>query len=215
MDAIGQVGTDWTAIGLVIDRSGSMSSVAEDTKGGIKQFITSQKEKQGKASLTLVQFDHEYQVLNDFSDLSAVDENAFLNQYEPRGTTALLDAIGRTVIEMSQKIEEMDSSERPARVIVTIVTDGQENSSREYTATKIKTLVEEKRAAGWSFVFLGADLDSMTVAQSYGFDGKQSAYYKASNIGSALKVVEEQVTAARSGQEVLFSSDQRAQLSGS
>src|SRR5579872_7509961 len=140
MSEISQVKTDYAAIALIVDRSGSMCSVAEDTKGGIKQFIASQKQKEGKASFTLVQFDHEYQVLNNFSDLNSVDENAFVNQYVPRGSTALLDAIGRTVIEMNQKIEKMDQPERPARVIVAIVTDGQENASTDFTVDKVKKL---------------------------------------------------------------------------
>lgn len=214
MSGITSVGTDWTAIGLVIDRSGSMWSVAEDTKGGVKEFITSQKKQEGKAALTLVQFDHEYQVLKNFAELGSVDENEFLSQYQPRGSTALLDAIGRTIQEMGQKMAEMTPAERPARVIVTIVTDGQENASKEYTASKIKALVEEKRAAGWNFVFLGADLDSIQVAESYGFDRKQSAYYKGSNISSTLETVSEKVKDARNGQEVLFSTEERDKLAG-
>lgn len=212
MSEISQIRTDLAAIALVIDRSGSMSNVADDTKGGIKQFISSQKQKEGQATLTLVQFDHEYQVLNDFTPLSSVDENAFVKQYEPRGCTALLDAIGRTVIEMSQKIEKMEPSEKPSRVIVAIVTDGQENASKDYTVEKVKALIEEKRALGWDFVFLGADLDSIAVAKHYGFDAKQAAYYKSSNIGGALDLIGDQVTAARKGLEVAFSPEQRTKL---
>jgi len=212
MGATTQVRTDTAAIALIVDRSGSMSSVAEDTKGGIKQFITSQKQNPGKASFTLVQFDHEYEVLNNFSDLSKVDENAFAKQYEPRGCTALLDAIGRTVIDMSQKIEKMGQSEKPAQVIVAIVTDGQENASREFTVAKVKKLIEEKQALGWNFVFLGADLNAITVAQSYGFDAKQAAHYESSNISGALQSIGKQVSAARSGCKVSFSSDDRRQL---
>ena len=206
------VRTDYTAIALVVDRSGSMESVAEDTKGGVKQFITAQKQHSGKASFTLVQFDHEYQVLNDFSDLSKVDENAFTKQYAPRGSTALLDAIGRTVIEMSQKIEKMVLSERPAHVIVAIVTDGLENSSSEFTIAKIKKLIEEKQAQGWDFVFLGADLNAITVAQNYGFSSRQSAYYDASNISGAFSSIGKQVSSARSGSKVSFSSSERSHL---
>ena len=189
MGAASPVRTDYTAIALIVDRSGSMESVAEDTKGGIKQFITAQKQNEGKSSFTLVQFDHEYQVLNNFSDLNQVDENAFAKQYEPRGSTALLDAIGRTVIEMSQKIEKMKPSDRPAHVIVAIVTDGQENASREFTVAKIKKLIEEKQARGWDFVFLGADLNAITVAQNYGFYSRQVAYYESSNISGALESI--------------------------
>ena len=207
--------TDYTAIALIVDRSGSMESVATDTKGGIKQFITAQKRNEKKASFTLVQFDHEYQVLNNFSDLKKVDENAFAKQYEPRGSTALLDAIGRTVIEMSQKIEKMDQSKRPARIIVAIVTDGQENASHEFTVAKIKQLIEEKQVQGWDFIFLGADLNAITVAKNYGLDTSKIAYYEPSNICGALKSIEKNVSNARNGSKVSFSIDERKRLATS
>ena len=212
MGSTTQVRTDYSSIALIVDRSGSMESVAEDTKGGIKQFITTQKQNEARASFTLVQFDSEYEVLNDFSDLNKVDENAFAKQYQPRGSTALLDAIGRTVSEMSQKIEKMDLSERPAHVIVAIVTDGQENASRDFTVAKVKKLIEEKQARGWDFVFLGADLNAITVAKNYGFDSRQVAYYDSSNISEALGSIGKQVSVVRNGSKVSFSPDERKQL---
>jgi Mg-chelatase subunit ChlD len=215
MGAITPVKRDYTAIAMVVDRSGSMECVAEDTKGGVKQFIADQKRIDGKASFTLVQFDHEYEVLHNFSDLGKVDENAFAKQYAPRGSTALLDAIGKTVLEMGQKIEKMDQPERPAHVIVAIVTDGQENASCEFTVDKIKKLIEEKQAKDWDFVFLGADLNAISVAQSYGFTPSQSAYYKSSNICGAFKSICEQVISVRNGSKVSFSPDDRKGLAAS
>ncbi len=212
MGAATQLRSDYTAIALIVDRSGSMEIVAEDTRGGIKQFIATQKQNKEKASFTLVQFDHEYQVLNNFSDLSKVDQDAFAKQYEPRGSTALLDAIGRTVIDMSQKIEKMNPSERPAHVVVAIVTDGQENASREFTIAKVKKLIEKNQARGWDFVFLGADLGGITVAQNCGLASGQTAYYKSSNIVGAFDSIGKQVLSARQGNKVFFSSDERKQL---
>jgi hypothetical protein len=106
----------------------------------------------------------------------------------------------------------MDQSERPAHVIVAIVTDGQENASREFTVAKIKKLIEEKQARGWDFVFLGADLNAITVAQNYGFDKRQTAYYESTNISGALQSIGKQVSAARNGSKVSFSLDERNQL---
>jgi hypothetical protein len=212
MSAITQVKTDYTAIALVVDRSGSMESVAEDTKGGVKQFLAAQKQNAGKASLSLAQFDHEYQVFHPFSDLRQVDENAFAKQYQPRGSTALVDAIGRTIIDMSQKIEKMDSSERPTRVVVAIVTDGQENSSHEFTVPLIKQLIADKQKLGWDFVFLGADLNAITAAQHYGFNTNKVAFYDASNVGGAFTSIGKQVLSARSGGQVAFSHDDRSKL---
>ncbi len=207
-----QMRTDYTAIALVVDRSGSMQSVAEDTKGGIKQFIADQKKNNaGKASLTLVQFDHEYQILNSFSDLKEIDENAFANQYQPRGSTALLDAIGRTIIEMNAKIKKMAEAERPNRVVVAIITDGQENSSREFTTVdKVKKLIEENKT--WDFMFLGADLNAISVAQTCGFDVNKACHYNASNVSGAFSSIGQKVSDARNGQEVQFSSAERSEL---
>ena len=123
-----------------------------------------------------------------------------------------MDAIGRTVIEISQKIEKMNPSERPAHVIVAIVTDGQENSSREFTIAKVKNLIEENQARGWDFVFLGADLGAITVAQNCGFAAGQTAYYESSNIVGAFGSIGKQVLSARQGNKVFFSSDERKQL---
>lgn len=211
MDA---VSSDYTSIALIVDRSGSMQSIAEDTKGGVQQFISAQKQAQGKASFTLVQFDHEYEVLHRFSDLSQIDENAFAQQYHPRGTTALLDAVGRTVLEMSNSIEKMEPSTKPARVIIAVVTDGQENSSSEFTAAKVKNLIEEKQALGWDFVFLSADLNGIQDAKAYGFSSESVVYFDSSRIGAALKSAGERVSDARDGKKISgFSEEERAELS--
>jgi len=146
------------------------------------------------------------------SRLNTVDEDAFVNQYEPRGTTALLDAIGRTVIEMSQKIEKMEPKEKPAHVIVAIVTDGKENASKDFTVEKIKNLIAEKKALGWSFIFLGADLDVMTAGQRYGFEPKEVAYFDSSNVKVAMQSIEKQVSDARTGKVVDFSQKEREEL---
>lgn len=209
-----QLRTDYTAIALVVDRSGSMESVVKDTKGGIKQFIATQKKNNGKAFLTFVQFDHQYEVLAD-RDLRAIDQNALARQYTPRGSTALLDAIGRTIIEMSQKIKKMKQSERPVHVIVAIITDGQENASREFTIAKVKKLIEEKKARGWDFIFVGADLEAITVAQSCGLGASQTAFYESSNISGAFESIGKQVLSARNGTKVSFSPDERKRLSAS
>jgi uncharacterized protein YegL len=202
-----------TAIGLVVDRSGSMSSVIEDTKGSIENLLETQKKVEGKATLTLAQFDHEYEVIHDFADLKQVDVKAFTNQYQPRGSTALVDAIGRTIIEMSKKIEGKWDCEKPKEVIIAIVTDGLENASHEFTIEKVKKLVEEKQALGWNFIFLGADLNAIQTAQNYGFSPKGSAYYDGSNISEAMKLVDSKITNARKGEPVEILEKEREHLS--
>jgi uncharacterized protein YegL len=203
---------NFTAIALVVDRSGSMYQVAEDTKGSIENLIETQKKVEEKASLTLAQFNHQYEVIHDFTDLKQVDAKAFTKQYQPRGATALVDAIGRTIITMSEKIEKMGDSEKPTKVIVAIVTDGLENASHEFTIEKVKKLVEEKQTLGWDFIFLGADLNTIQTAQSYGFSPQGSAYYENANISEAMKVVGTQITNVRKGKPVEISEKERGDL---
>lgn len=102
--------------------------------------------------------------------------------------------------------------QKPGRVVVAIVTDGQENASREFTADKVKKLIEEKQASGWDFVFLGADLNAITAAKNYGFAASKVAYFDSSNICGAFTSIGKQVSAARSGSEVVFSADERQKL---
>lgn len=202
----------YTAIALVVDRSGSMYSVAEDTKGSVKNLIQTQKQEAGQASLTLVQFDHEYQVYHDFVDLQTVDATAFADQYQPRGNTALVDAIGRTIISMSQKIDSMEPCEKPTRVVVAIVTDGLENSSHEFTTERVKKLVEEKQALGWDFIFLGADLNAIQTAHGYGISPNTSACYNSSNVSEAMNVINSKISSVRQGDHAEISDEERNQL---
>lgn len=203
---------NFTSIALVVDRSGSMATIAEATKEGVKEFISNQKQNPEKAAFTLVQFDHEYEILNHFTDLNQVDENAFAKQYSPRGSTALLDAIGRTIIEMSNQIEAIEPKEKPNRMVVAIMTDGQENSSREFTIEKIKELIEEKQKLDWKFIFLSADLNSFHAAQSYGFNSNSILYFDSSNVFDAYSSIAAKVTCAREGKEVNFTKEEREKL---
>lgn len=202
----------YTAIALIVDRSGSMYSVADDTKGSVENLIQEQKKEEGIASLTLVQFDHEYEVVHDFAPLQEVDEKEFTRQYQPRGSTALVDAIGRTIISMSDRIESMDESKKPTRVVVAIVTDGLENASHEFTAEKVKALVNEKQELGWDFIYLGADLDAVHTAGRYGFAPEASAIYDEKNITEAMKAVNTKISCVRQGGKAEFTNEERDQL---
>ena len=99
--------TDFAALALVVDRSGSMHPIAADVKGSVKQFIGDQKKHEGRAALTVAQFDHKYEVVHNFKDLKEVDEDFFARQYSPRGSTALLDAIGRATLDMQKKLNSL------------------------------------------------------------------------------------------------------------
>lgn len=157
-------------VACVIDRSGSMSTVCSDAIGGFNTFLEEQKKGPGEAVLTLVLFDHEYLVVHDAVPVASVaplDETT----YVPRGNTALLDAIGRTIDDLGARLAAMPEEERPGGVIVAILTDGHENSSLEYTRRRVAEMIEHQRTVyNWSFVFLAANQDAIDEAKKMNMD---------------------------------------------
>jgi len=128
--------TNLCEIGFVLDRSGSMNAMKEEAIGGINAFLESQQKLPGEARLTLVLFDHEYIVTYDgvpIKDVPPLDSHS----YVPRGTTALLDAIGRTINTIGERLDKTPEPERPGKVIVAILTDGLENASQEFKRKEI------------------------------------------------------------------------------
>lgn len=203
---------NYAALALVVDRSGSMHSIANDVRGSVKQFISEQKKNEGGAYLTVAQFDNRYDVVHDFTDIKNVDENKFANEYAPRGSTALLDAIGRTTLAMQQKLDSMPEADRPKRVVLAVITDGLENSSCEFSLSQIKDLIKKKEEAGWDYMFLGATLDTIDVAGRIGFSKNKTAVYTTSDMGSCMKVVNEKITQARLNKEINITEEERHNL---
>jgi len=164
---------------IVLDRSGSMSTLRDDAIGGFNTLLADQKKAPGEALLTLVQFDHEYQIVHDGKPLGEVPPlNA--QTYVPRGQTAYLDALGRTIESVGAKLSGMPDADRPARVIVVVITDGLENASVEYTAARVQALIEQQRNQySWEFAFIGADEKAIDQAQLLGIN-KTSHYAKTS-----------------------------------
>ena len=157
--------TDLTDITMVIDRSGSMQSIQSDAEGGINSFIEQQKQEPGEANVTLVQFDSEYEFVHSGVPLRQVP--AF--KLVPRGSTALLDAVGRAINETGARLAAMDEAQRPGLVVFVIVTDGEENSSREFTRDQIRKMVEHQQSAyKWQFTFLAANQDAFAAGGSMG-----------------------------------------------
>ncbi len=168
---------DYTDITLVVDRSGSMASTKDDAQGGINTLIKEQASKTGKCTLSLVQFDSTYEVVYSGVDIKSVKEYTLI----PRGTTALLDAVGEAIRTTGQRLAAMPETERPGLVIFAIVTDGQENSSREYTKTKIKEMVTHQQDVyNWKFTFLGANQDAFAEGASLGFAADGISAYSTS-----------------------------------
>lgn len=159
---------------VILDRSGSMASIKHDAIGGFNTFLAQQKAQPGKARMTLVQFDHEYEVLCDRKALSRTKKLS-AETYVPRGATALLDAIGRTVGPIKP--------EKGEKVIVAILTDGHENSSREWTKAQINELIDAKRDEGFEFIYLGANQDAFAEAASIGINSIDTVNFQATGKG--------------------------------
>ncbi len=173
---------DLTDITLVVDRSGSMSQVQEDAEGGVNSFIAQQAKEPGEALLTLVQFDTDYEFVHRGVPIGDVP------QYElvPRGMTALLDAVGRAINETGERLAKMKEEDRPGLVIFVVMTDGLENSSREFNKAQIKKMIErQQKEYGWQFTFLGANQDALAEASALGMDHGGAANFAVHKVAAA------------------------------
>lgn len=160
--------TDLTEIIFILDRSGSMQSLTSDTIGGFNSFIEQQRQESGEAKLTTILFDHEYKILYDGVNIKEVE---LLNneQYFARGMTALLDAIGKAINVVGERLSQTKEEDKPGKVIFVITTDGQENSSKEFTQDQIKRMIEHQQENyNWEFLFTGANIDAVATAVHFG-----------------------------------------------
>lgn len=171
-----------TMICLILDRSGSMGGREDDVVGGVNAFLEEQKKLPDPASVSMVRFDS--QSIEFFRARGPLIDTAPLtrDEYQPRGGTPLLDAVGRTIMDL----EVHWKNEQPERAIVVIVTDGAENESREYTKAKVKALIDARQASGlWAFIYLGANVDAFAEAGAMGFSAHNTANYTNTAAGTA------------------------------
>lgn len=170
-------------IAFILDRSGSMASVREQAITGFNHFLADQAKQPGHARLTLVLFDDEYLVLVARTTLPQVPPLDAAT-YVPRNSTALLDAIGRTIDELGARLAATPEVDRPGQVIVAILTDGEENASTRYTWTDIAARISHQREKyQWQFLFLGANQDAIATAARLNIARADSATYEASAAG--------------------------------
>jgi hypothetical protein len=163
-----------TEIAYILDRSGSMQSMQEPAVAAFNLFIRSQLDVPGDARLTLVQFDDAYEVPFAAMPIQEVPQLTAAT-YTPRGSTALLDAIGRTITETNRRISALPEGDKPGKVILAIFTDGEENASQEYTIKHIGDLIRLYRdQKGWDFIFLAANQDAMATAATLRMDTSSS-----------------------------------------
>jgi hypothetical protein len=170
-----------TLISVILDRSGSMASVREPTISGFNDFVEEQKKLKdgGRALMSLVQFDHLYEVNFTAEPIENVPE-LDTGSYMPRGNTALHDAIGRTIRELEAWTHAHDWKER---VLVLIITDGQENASQEFDFATTAALIKQKEAGGWNFAYMGANQDSYAVGNALNVKLGYRANFDASELG--------------------------------
>ncbi|MBQ7922856.1 MAG: VWA domain-containing protein [Clostridia bacterium] len=176
--------TNLTELIFVLDRSGSMADLAEDTIGGYNSMIEKQKNEQGDAIVTTVLFDDKYEMLYNGIDVQKI-EPLTNKQYYARGMTALLDAVGKTIAAIDEKYSKLPDSMIPEKTLFVITTDGMENASREFQTGGIKAMIEAHKEKGWEFIFLGANIDAVKVGGSMGISADRSVSYKADKAGTA------------------------------
>lgn len=170
---------------VVIDESGSMSSVRDDTIGGYNTFVETHKKLPGEARLTLVKFNSDYEIVHDGVDIKDVPLMTDAT-YMPSSMTALLDAIGKTIDTVGNRLAKTPEEERPEKVIFFIITDGAENVSKEYTSKQVKEkTTHQKEKYGWEFIFMGADQDAWGTSRGMGITN--AVNYSQHDMGKTIK----------------------------
>ncbi|WP_247595999.1 MULTISPECIES: VWA domain-containing protein [unclassified Rhodococcus (in: high G+C Gram-positive bacteria)] len=164
----------------LLDRSGSMHSIADDTRGGFDSFIGKEREQDGNTVVTLAQFDQQYELVYSSQPIRTVPPLVL----RPRGSTALYDAIGRLITDVGAELAAVSEDERPCSVTVVVMTDGHENASKEWTNTAVRELIaQQEKDYQWDFVFLGSNIDAVDVGTDLGFARDKSMTYVSTTVG--------------------------------
>jgi hypothetical protein len=193
-----EMNSNLTEIIFLLDRSGSMGGLENDTIGGFNAFIENQRKLEGKTLVTGVLFDDKYEVV--WNGVEAEKVKLTAEEYYVRGCTALLDAAGKTILDVGYRLSKTNEEDRPEKVIFVITTDGFENASREFTYGKVKELIQHQQEKyNWEFIFLGANIDAKKEADSLGIDIENAYNFEATEIGveCMYKMVSEEVTERR------------------
>ena len=188
-----------TEIVFIIDRSGSMSGLEQDTIGGFNSMIKQQKNAEGEALISTILFDNVSEVLHDrinVKDIQPLTDH----DYMVRGCTALLDAIGGAIHHIGNIHKYARQEDIPEHTMFVITTDGMENASRYYSSNKVKEMIERQKIKyGWEFLFLGANIDAVETAGLFGIDEDRAVNYQCDSEGTALnyEVINEAISAVR------------------
>ena len=188
-----------TEIVFILDRSGSMAGLEDDTIGGFNAMIEKQKKEPGEALVSTVLFDNESEVIHDRVDIQKIKPMT-RNEYYVRGCTALLDAVGGAIHPIGNVHKYAREEDRPEKTLFVITTDGMENASRKYSYEKLKAMIQrQKEKYGWEFLFLGANIDAAREASRFGISADRAANYHADSKGTNViyETVNEAITQVR------------------
>lgn len=175
--------TDLTDVTVVLDRSGSMATCKVEAENGVNHFVEEQRKQPGSCVFSLVQFDTAYEFVHRGVPIGDVPRFTLV----PRGMTALLDALGRAIHETGVRLAAMPESDRPGLVVFVIVTDGEENSSHEFSRAQIKQMIEHQHTQyQWQFTFLGANQDAFAEAAQLGIAPEAVASYNTASSEKAF-----------------------------
>lgn len=202
---------DLTDITMILDRSGSMMRIKTDTEGGFNAFIKEQRAVAGEARVSLVQFDDQYEEVYSGVLVGSVPPV----DLQPRGSTALLDAVGKTVVTTGERLAGMGEEDRPGHVVVVILTDGLENASHEWSREKVFELIKEQQEKyAWTFVFLGSNQDAIKVGAGIGVPMDYAVTYSGEAVGAAMNSTSHLVTNVRGGKKGGYTQQDRDEAVG-
>ena len=189
-----------TELVFILDRSGSMESLTDDTIGGFNSMIAKQKEEDGECLVSTVLFSNEAEVIHDRIPLADVPRMT-RKEYAASGCTALLDAVGGAVSHIMTIHRYAREEDVPERTLFVITTDGMENASRRYGGREVKRMVEEAKKRGWEFLFLAANIDAAETAEHIGIDREASLNFipDARDTGKLYRRISNAVGAMRAG----------------
>lgn len=175
-----------TELVFILDKSGSMSGLEKDTIGGFNSMLEQQRKVDGECVITTVLFDNRYELLHDRIDIRAVKPITG-KEYFVGGSTALLDAIGKTIQKIGTVQKNTTEDYRVEKVMFVIITDGEENASRCYSSMQIRQMIQrQKERYGWEFIFLGANIDAVETAGRFGIDADRAVDYVPDGEGTEL-----------------------------
>lgn len=175
-----------TEVVFIIDESGSMHGLEGDTVGGFNSTVDKQKKLEGECLVSTVMFNTRSRVIHDRVDIKNIEKMAE-NDYQPSGSTALIDALGDSIKHIKMVHRYIREEDVPSKTMFVITTDGMENASHKYSLSEVKKMIEERKEKGWEFVFLAANIDAAETARSYGIDAESCVDYVNDSKGNQLK----------------------------